>query len=107
MEELLAHIPGVTSKAMFGGYGVYNDGVIFAIIADDQLYFKVDDSNKAKYEHYDSEPFIYTMPNGTSMAMSYWLLPEEVAQDPEQLEQWVETSVAASRRAKKKKSKSR
>jgi len=103
MDEVLAQISGITSRAMFGGYGIYKDGVVFAIIADDQLYFKVNETNKANYEHRDSEPFMYTMPNGKKMAMAYWLLPEEIMEDKRELERWVETSVAISKQTKGKK----
>jgi len=40
IEDVLGDIPGITSRAMFGGYGIYRDGIIFSLIAFNQLYFK-------------------------------------------------------------------
>ena len=46
LRDAMEGIDGVTAKAMFGGHGLYKKGVIFGIIADDALYFKVDDKNR-------------------------------------------------------------
>ena len=57
--EILAPHGEMTSKSMFGGHGIYKNGIIVAFIAHDELYFKVDESNKSQYEDFDSEPFIF------------------------------------------------
>ena len=101
--DLLADIPDIMSRAMFGGFGLYKNGIIFAIIADGALYFKVNETNKSEYEKYGSKPFTYKMPTGKLYEMSYWLLPEEIMEDREELSAWVSTSVAASIADKKKK----
>ena len=44
--ELLTDFGDVEAKSMFGGFGLYLDGLMFAIVADDALYFKVDDVSK-------------------------------------------------------------
>ena len=93
VEDLFGEIPGITSRAMFGGYGIYKDGIFFALIADGELFFKVNEETKKKYEALGSRPFTYTM-RGKKMTMNYWLLPEEIMSDPEQLIEWVEQSVA-------------
>src|SRR5690348_16613938 len=105
MEDVLSGIPGVTSKAMFGGYGIYKNGTIFAIIAEGTLYFKADERTEADFKKYGSGPFIYEMPNGKEMSMSYWMLPEDIMEDREVLPDWVDKAVAASKRAKKTKKK--
>jgi DNA transformation protein len=106
MGDLLAEVSGVTSKKMFSGYGIYKQGIIFAIIADGELYFKIGEENKADYEAYGSKPFTYKMPGGKLYKMSYWELPEEIMEDHEALRGWVEKAVQASvkaHRTKKKK----
>ena len=60
IQDRLGKIPGITSRAMFGGWGVYKDGIIFAIIDDDQLYFKVDDQLQPEFEQLGSSPFVYS-----------------------------------------------
>lgn len=94
---------GVTAKAMFGGHGLYKDGVVFGIIADDELYFKVDDKNLARYKEHQSRPFTYEGKNKKVITMSYWEVPVEILEDRERLAEWIDASVAASRRAKKTK----
>jgi len=83
--DLLADIPGVSSCAMFGGWGIYKYGIIFAIIIDGQLYFKVGDSNRSDYEKYESVPFVYAKENNKKITMPYMLLPEEIMEEKENL----------------------
>lgn len=100
-QDLLGRIPGITSRAMFGGYGIYKNGVIFAIIADDRLYFRVTESNIDDYKHSGSEPIVYQRGNHKKTTMPYWLLPEEIMEDPEKIPAWVEKAVQASKESKK------
>jgi DNA transformation protein len=105
MNDVFTGIAGVTSRAMFGGYGMYKDGKIFAIIADGKLYFKVAESNQSDYEKAGSEPFRYTMPSGKEYHMAYWELPPDVLEDREELPKWIEKSlrIPQSRSSSKKK----
>jgi DNA transformation protein len=102
-ETVLQHlnqVAPVTARAMFGGYGIYTEGVIFALIADGVLYFKVDDSNRDDYLNAGMRPFTYEG-KGKPIEMSYCQLPDAVWQDLATLAVWVEKSAAVSRRAKK------
>lgn len=103
--DLLAPWSDVTVCAMFGGYGVYRQGQIFAIIVDGMLYFKVDDQNLSDYEAADSQPFTYEAKGRTSVTMSYWLVPSEVMEDSDKLNQFAEKSYQAGLRSLKKKRK--
>jgi DNA transformation protein len=82
--DLLTVIEPVQAKRMFGGAGLYHQGLFFGLIADDVLYFKVGDSNKADYEAAGSGPF---RPFGT-YAMSYYEVPADVLEDPDELAVW-------------------
>ncbi len=104
LHDAMQGIDGLTAKAMFGGHGLYKDGVVFGIIADDQLYFKVDVKNLPQYKERGSQPFKYEGKNRKLIALSYWEVPAEILEDRELLAEWVEASVAASlRNAKTKK----
>ncbi|MDJ0705380.1 MAG: TfoX/Sxy family protein [Leptolyngbyaceae cyanobacterium MO_188.B28] len=94
----------VTARGMFGGYGLYLEGVMFALIAYKTLYFKVDDENRADYLAAETGPFIYNR-NGKLIEMSYYQLPDAVFEDVEALAEWVQKAHAAARRSKQKKSK--
>ena len=96
--EQLESLGGITHKAMFGGVGLYHHGLFFALIADEALYLKVDDLNRADFEAAGSEPF---RPFGGDKPMSYWTAPLDALEDPEQLEHWARLALAAAERAKK------
>jgi DNA transformation protein len=97
--ESLQPLGGVSARRMFGGHGIYKDGVMFALIADDQLYLKVDDGNRAAYENAGLAPFTY-IGKGRPIRMSYHEAPGEGFDDPEILCDWAREAFAAALRAK-------
>lgn len=98
LHDAMQGVRGITAKPMFGGYGLYKDGVVFGIIADDELYFKVDDANREEYKRRGSRPFTYEGKNHKMIALSYWEVPAEVQEDRAALTEWVDASAAVSRR---------
>jgi DNA transformation protein and related proteins len=103
----LSHFCPAVARAMFGGYGLFADGTMFALIAYDVLYFKVDEHNRSDYVNLDMLPFTYTGKH-KPIQMSYYQVPESVFNDLKTLAVWVEKAIAAGRRAKvKQKRKSR
>jgi DNA transformation protein len=89
---------------MFGGLGVYRDDLFFALIDDDIVYFKVDDTTRPDFEAAGSEPFSYPGKDGQLMLMNgYWRLPDEVIEDRETLFIWADKALAVARRAAKPK----
>lgn len=102
VNDVFADIDGITSRAMFGGYGLYKDGIIFGIIADDVLYLKVDDTNQKDYESFGSNPFVYKGKNAKKITMSYWVIPETVLEDREHIEALVLTSFKINEKKKRR-----
>ncbi|MFH1534853.1 MAG: TfoX/Sxy family protein [Patescibacteria group bacterium] len=102
IHDLLGTMNGITARAMFGGHSLYKDGMIFGIIADGQLYFKTDEETQKKYKQFDSKPFVYSKGKVKSTTMSYWELPSEIIDNPEELQKWVLESSRISREQKKK-----
>ena len=100
--ESLQPLRGVSARRMFGGHGIYKDGMMFALIAYDQLYFKVDDGNRAAYEHAGLPHFTYT-DKGKPIRMPYCEAPAEGFDDPEILCAWARDAYAAALRTKKRK----
>jgi DNA transformation protein len=77
---------------MFGGVGIYGGDLFFALIADDTLYFKVDDSNRPDYEAVGMKPF---QPYGPgSEGMRYYQVPADLLDDPDALRPWAEKAIA-------------
>jgi len=100
--DVMGQIAGITSRRMFGGYGLYKNGVFFAIISDDQLYFKVGDNNKPDFEEHGSEPFTYNRKDRKEIQLTYWRVPEEVMEDRDELRIWIDKAVQASLKKSKK-----
>jgi DNA transformation protein len=98
--EQLGQIRPVTSRPMFGGLCFFAEGRAFALVAQDTLYFKVDDSNRPDFVAADMGPFL---PFGDpDKPMQYYELPAEVLEDPELLAPWMAKSIAVAMKAKPK-----
>ena len=89
--EQLGELGPVTSRAMFGGHGLYLGDQFFAIVYRDRLYFKTDDSSRAEYRARGCEPF---RPNERQTSKSYWEVPAEVVEDRELAVEWARDAVA-------------
>lgn len=96
IREALHGIPNITSRKMFGGYGLYKDGIIFGLLTEGRIYFKVNDSNRADFEARNSKPFEYIRKRKTVM-LSYWELPAEVLENSDELPQWIEKALEVRR----------
>jgi DNA transformation protein len=100
--EQLAPAGRVAPRAMFGGVGLCLDGLFFALIDDDTLYFKADDASCKRYEAAGSRPFCPD-PARPDQSMGYWQVPAEVLEDPEALASGAREAagVALSKRGKR------
>jgi len=97
--DQLGQVLPVTARAMFGGLMIYAEGLPFALIAEDRLYFKVDDGNRPAFEAQGQGPFL---PFGdATKPMAYYELPEEVLEDTEELLPWVQGALSVARRRAK------
>ncbi len=96
--EMLEDFGDVTAKAMFGGYGLYRNGRIFAIVVDDTLYIKADNKTRKLFEKKGLTRFSY-LKKGKECFMSYYTIPEETSEDKEALLYWAERGYEAALRA--------
>jgi DNA transformation protein len=101
MADVFAETYGITSKRMFGGFGLYKNGKIFGLITDGKLFFKVGDTNRKQYEKRGSKPFVFKS-RGRDVTISYWELPADIMEDKELLEEWIEESVKVQENKSKK-----
>ena len=86
---------------MFGGHGIYLGEVMFALVANDVLYLKVDEETRAAFHEAESEPLIYHGKQGQPVTMSYWKMPLEGFESPEQAKHWAGLAINAAQRAKR------
>jgi DNA transformation protein len=101
--EQLADAGGVSARRMFGAFGLYRNDVFFAIISGDTLFFKVSDASRADYETRGMARF-RPYRDRPLVSMSYYEVPADVLEDPDECVQWAMRAVAAGA-AKKKPSK--
>ena len=92
----------VSARRMFGGAGLYCDGVMFGLIADDVAYLKVDDSNRADFIKAGSSVFNPYPEKTKTYEMSYYEIPADVLEDAELLGEWAERALTVARKKKKK-----
>jgi DNA transformation protein len=85
----------VEAKRMFGGAGLYCQGRMFALIADDVAYLKVSEVNREDFEKAGSKPFQPYPHKKTTMP--YWEIPGEVLEDPDELARWAAEALAAAK----------
>ena len=104
LKELLQGLGPVTSRRMFGGHGLYCEGLMFAIVMDNRLYLKADETNRPDFEGRGLSPFSYSM-KGKTVALSYWAAPDSVFDEPAEAVRWALLSweAAARRQAVKAK----
>jgi DNA transformation protein len=97
VKDALCGLGPVSVRRMFGGAGVYADGVMFGLVADDTLYLRVDDETKQAFEEEGLEPFGYDG-RGKRIVLPYWRAPERLLDDADEMAAWARTALAVARR---------
>jgi len=107
LHEVFELLGPISVRKMFGGYGVYHNGLMFALVSDDTLYLKADAVNVDRFEELGLGPFEYRK-QGKVMKLSYYLAPDVVMDDCDQAALWGRRSCEAALRthAPKRKKKS-
>ncbi len=105
--ELLAPLGGISARAMFGGYGIYQEGLMFGLVANDVLYLKTDDGNRAAFAARGLPPFTFERTGKPAIVMSYHRAPEDALEESEALCRWAREACAAARRNARRKSSTR
>lgn len=90
--DQLAAMPALTSRAMFGGRGLYSEEVFFGIIFKGRLYFKTSEMSRGAYLELGSKPF---KPNEKQTLKNYYEVPVEVFESSKELTKWAEKALKA------------
>ena len=104
--ELFEPVGGVSFRKMFGGIGIFRQGIMFALVADSVLFLKVDKQTENSFKVRGLEAFTY-MKNGKEFNMSYYQAPEEVLEEGEEMSYWANMAYSAALRGASKKQKTR
>ena len=104
ISDLFAPFGPVVVRRMFGGAGLYRDGLMFALEFDGVIFLRVDAASIPDFEREGSRPFVYTRAKSPGKigraSLSYWRLPERLYDDPEELAVWAERALAIARQKK-------
>jgi DNA transformation protein len=104
IRDLFVAFGPVQVRRMFGGAGLYADGVMFGLVSDGLIHLKADAATVSRFEAEGCGPFEYGTRNGRRAIISYWRLPDRLYDDPDALAQWARQALAAARRAGRRKS---
>lgn len=99
--EQMAGFGAVSARRMFGAVGLYRDGVMFAILADDVLYFRIDETTRGDFEAEGLDSFSYETKAGRHAILSYRRAPERCLEDADEMAAWCRKAHEAALRAKK------
>jgi DNA transformation protein len=104
ISDLFAPFGPVAVRRMFGGAGLYRDGLMFALEFDGVIFLRVDAASIPDFEREGSRPFVYTRAKSPGTigraSLSYWRLPERLYDEPEELAVWAERALAVARQKK-------
>ncbi len=87
LSEVFEPFGMIRVRRMFGGFGVYHNSLMFALVEDDVLYLKADEQSVRFFEDKGLAQFQYHK-KGQPVKMSYYMAPEEIFEDPEAAEVW-------------------
>jgi DNA transformation protein len=97
--ELMKAWATVSVRKMFGGHGLYREGLMFALIVEDELFLKTDADNLARLERAGSHPFVYQKQNKT-VQLSYWSAPTASLDSAGEMTEWCRLAYESALRAK-------
>ena len=104
IRELFAQFRVVTIRRMFGGAGIFAEGLMFGLVFDGAIYLKVDATSIPEFEREGCRPFVYTRAKSAGRvgrhSLSYWRMPERLYDDPDELAVWAGRAFAIAQRKK-------
>jgi DNA transformation protein len=106
LREQLAPLGHVTMRRMFGKTGVFYGGLMFGMVTDDTLYFRVDDHNREAFKEAESFPPLNYEKKGSTIDLSFWRAPDRLFDEPDELVTWARVALEAARRVAAKRQQS-
>ena len=98
LREQLAPLGRITMRRMFGKTGVFCDGVMFGMVTENTLYFRVDDQNRVTFREAEAFPPLNYAKKGSTIDLSFWRVPERLFDEPDELVTWAQAALSAARR---------
>jgi DNA transformation protein len=98
LREHLAPVGRISMRRMFGKTGVFCNGLMFGMVADDTFYVRVDDHNRALFNEAVSGPALSYKKQGRIIDLAFWRVPDRLLDEPDELVMWARAALAAARR---------
>ncbi|MGJ4931460.1 TfoX/Sxy family protein [Bradyrhizobium sp. HKCCYLS2038] len=95
----------IATRRMFGKTGVFIDGAMLGVVADNTLYFRVDDDNRSMFAEAQQHPPLSYIKNGIKIDLAFWRAPDRLFDDPEEFIRWARAALAAALRVAARRSK--
>ena len=105
LRDRLAPLGYVTTRRMFGKTGVFCEGVMFGVVTENILYFRVDSQNRATFKEAESFPSLNYVKNARTIDLSFWRAPDRLFDEHEELVAWARAALAAAHRVATKRGK--
>lgn len=86
------------AKRMFGGHGLFRDGLMFGLVSGDTLYLKADAQSATRFTQLGLPQFEYRR-QGKVAKLSYYTAPESVMEDAAEAARWARVAFEAALRA--------
>jgi DNA transformation protein len=99
--ELLSCVGTVRLKRMFGGHGIYVDGIFIAIVSGETLYLKADAGTRGRFAEAGCSEFTYSAKDQTKKSLGYWSAPADAMDSPALMRPWALLAMEAALRARK------
>jgi len=93
-DDLFAPFGKIVVRRMFGGEGLFRDGLMFAIVHEDKLYFKTSEESRQAFIAEGAGPLFYKFKNAEGVLTSYYELPDRLYDDPDELAEWARAAFA-------------
>lgn len=97
LRDLASGFGALSARSMFGGHGIYHDGLMIAFIADEAVYLKVDTQTAPRFRAAGCEPFVYTRQR-KPIELSFWSVPESAMDSPQDMKPWLTLAYQAALR---------
>lgn len=98
IEEMFSALGPVKIRRMFGGKGVYHQGVIIAVEVRNEMLLKADAVSGPVFEAAGARRWVYEGKGGKVVRMPYWSIPDNAYDDPEDMARWVRLAYQAALR---------
>ncbi|WP_137133879.1 TfoX/Sxy family protein [Rhizobium sp. FKY42] len=102
IEEMFEAVLPISIRRMFGGKGIYRDGVIVALELRDEILLKADEHTAPLFSAAGARQWTYEGKKGKPVLMPYWSVPDEALDDPDEMAKWARLACEAGFRTARK-----